>query len=58
MVTTINKKMKRQVINKILEDLQRNISERGIDAYKYCGIIDLINDPVSIQKSLRNEWKK
>ncbi|MCD4696512.1 MAG: hypothetical protein K8S16_09760 [Bacteroidales bacterium] len=57
MITTITIRTEKQVIEKIIKELQSNTSERGIDAYKYCGIINLKNDPVVIQKMLRDEWK-
>ena len=30
---------------------------RGIDAYKYCGVITLQGSPVDIQKNMRSEWE-
>jgi hypothetical protein len=57
MVTTITSNTKKQIINSVLKKLQKLISENGIDAYKYCGSIKLIDDPVSIQKECRDEWK-
>jgi len=29
---------------------------KGIDAYKYCGVIELKETPSEIQKRLRSEW--
>lgn len=32
-------------------------SEKHFDAYKYCGTIKLKEDPLEIQKRMRNEWE-
>jgi hypothetical protein len=29
----------------------------GVDTFKYCGTIKLKEDPLAIQKKLRNEWQ-
>jgi len=29
---------------------------RKLDAYKYCGILKINMDPVTIQNALRDEW--
>lgn len=42
---------------KILLLLNRIKSRKGIAAYKYCGIIKLKNDPIVIQKQMRDEWE-
>lgn len=30
---------------------------KGFDAWKYCGTITLTEDPLTIQKRLRDEWE-
>ncbi|MDZ7648403.1 MAG: hypothetical protein U5K54_15125 [Cytophagales bacterium] len=33
------------------------INLKGVDTSKYCGVIKLSKDPLTIQKELRNEWE-
>lgn len=54
MVTIINKETKKEDFDKILSGLS-NI--KRFDAYKYCRIIKLKDDPLAIQKTMRDEWK-
>jgi len=56
MVTILKKGTSRSRIEKILEKLKRKKASEGIDAYKYCGIIELHEDPVEYQRKVRNEW--
>lgn len=44
-------------INQLMERLKKTDRLKGIDAYKYCGILKLKEDPLIIQKKLRNEWE-
>ena len=53
MVTTLKHGSKKDSINKLLKRLS-NKTARGIDAYKYSGLISLKKDPLEIQKELRN----
>jgi len=41
----------------LLERLDKRQGDRGLDAYKYCGKIDFIEDALIIQKRMRNEWE-
>lgn len=41
------KRIRRQKIN----------VEKGVDTLKYCGILKLKEDPLAIQKKLRDEWR-
>lgn len=36
---------------------QKSDVERGVDTKKYCGVIKLKEDPLTIQKKLRDEWQ-
>jgi hypothetical protein len=55
MVTTIKKGTSRE---KILQTLKnRQIRIKSPDVKKYCGIIKLEEDPLELQKKLRNEWE-
>ena len=56
MVMTLKYGSQKDSINKLLKRLS-NRTSRGIDAYKYSGLISLKNDPLEIQKALRNEWE-
>ena len=56
MVTTLKQGSQKDSINKLLKRLS-NKAGRGIDAYKYSGLINLKRDPLEIQKALRNEWE-
>jgi len=56
MVTTLKYGSQKESINKLWTRLS-NKAGKGIDAYKYSGIIKLKRDPLEIQKALRNEWE-
>ncbi len=56
MVLTINKNSSLREVEKLLVRLLRR-RKKGLNAKKYCGIIDLKHDPLQIQKELRNEWE-
>jgi hypothetical protein len=30
---------------------------KGVDTKKFCGVIDLKENPLQIQKKMRNEWE-
>jgi hypothetical protein len=53
MVTIIKKGANKLVISQLLGRLR---SKKRIDAKKYCGIIKIKGNPLTIQQSLRNEW--
>ncbi|MDQ2719052.1 MAG: hypothetical protein M3Z26_04725 [Bacteroidota bacterium] len=54
MSVTENKKLKKRII-KIRKT--KNLKNEGVDTSKYCGILKLKEDPLIIQKKLRDEWK-
>jgi len=56
MVTTLKKGSSRSRISKLLEKIKQTKPLRGIDAYKYCGLIKLEEDPKIIQRKMRDEW--
>ena len=56
MVTIIKKEMQRKEIHSLLTE-KRSKKKKGIDLNKYCGAIDLKEDPLRLQKKWRNEWK-
>jgi hypothetical protein len=62
MVVKINSNSTPEQIQKALKKLgmSTNESKKGkkyFDAFKYNGIIKLKEDPLLIQKSMRNEWQ-
>lgn len=49
---------KRTRTNKITRIRKKKKSEKkGVDTFKYCGVITLDEDPLAIQKRLRDEWR-
>ncbi len=55
MVTKVKKGMPKKGIDSLLEK-HKNSRKRKTDLKKYCGVIDLKEDPILTQKKLRNEW--
>lgn len=53
MVTVIKKGTDKKEIEKVLSNL---ISTKKFDAYKYCGSLKLKEEPLVIQKKMRDEW--
>ena len=56
MVTKVKKGMRKKEIDSILEK-HNNTRKKKIDLNKYCGVINLKEDPIVIQRKLRNEWQ-
>ena len=54
MVTVIKKGSDKKEIEEALSKLK---SRKKFDAYKYCGTVKLKEDPLEIQKRMRDEWK-
>ncbi len=52
---TMNTKKTQQKIKRIRRD--RGDVEKGVDTLKYCGVLKLKEDPLAIQKKLRDEWR-
>ncbi len=57
MVTILKYGSDKKKIKTLLEHLKNLQSRYGIDAYKYCGVISLAEEPLFIQKELRDEWE-
>jgi hypothetical protein len=57
MVTVIKYGSDKKKIKSMLERLKKQKSNVGIDAYKYCGVITLADEPLLIQKEMRDEWQ-
>ena len=43
--------------SRILQLLNKLKTKKGIEAFKYCGVIKLKKDPLLIQKQMRHEWE-
>lgn len=54
MVTVIRKGTDKKTLNKLLKEA---LKSRGVDTLKYCGVINLKEDPLTIQKRMRDEWE-
>ncbi|WP_185154396.1 hypothetical protein [Fulvivirga sp. M361] len=54
MVTVIKKGTDKEIIDKLLKEA---LKTKGVDTHKYCGVIKLKEDPLVIQKRLRDEWE-
>jgi hypothetical protein len=57
MVTVLKYGSKKEAIKRLLDRLNQQTESKGIDAYKYCGVLNLEVDPMDIQLKLRDEWK-
>ena len=55
MVVTLKYGSNLKVMNEIFKKLSLLRASKGIDAKKYCGVIQLDESPVSIQKKMRDE---
>jgi hypothetical protein len=53
MVTVIKKSASKLAINQLLGKL---LPKKGLNAKKYCGVLKLKSNPLTIQQKLRNEW--
>ncbi len=59
MVITISGSSSQEEIQQALKKLNKNNaakSKKRFDAFKYCGVIKLKEDPLVIQKRMRDEW--
>jgi hypothetical protein len=54
MTIVIKRKSGKKNISKLLK---KAMSSKGVDTRKYCGVIKLNRDPLTIQKELRDEWE-
>jgi len=56
MVTVLKYGSKKEAIKRLLDRLSQQTESKGIEAYKYCGVLNLEVDPMDIQSKLRDEW--
>jgi hypothetical protein len=57
MIMTITKGSEEEQIKKVLEKLKKKRNTRKKGIAKYCGILSLKEDPLTLQKQWRDEWK-
>jgi effector-binding domain-containing protein len=57
MVTIVKQGSTQENIDQLLAQLFERKKEKGISSQKYCGVLKLEEDALSIQKCLRNEWE-
>jgi hypothetical protein len=57
MITVLKQGSTKENIQLLLKKLDKKRNIRGLDAYKYCGRIGLIEDALVIQKRMRDEWE-
>jgi len=56
MVMEIRRGDDKKSIEELLSQLGTDKPVKGIDAYRYCGVISLEESPEEIQKKVRSEW--
>lgn len=56
MVIIIKKGATKDEIRSLLE-AQKSEPRKGVEIKKYCGIIQLREDPLNLQKKWRDEWE-
>jgi len=54
MVTVIKKGDSKKQLK---EQIEKALKTKGVDTHKYCGVIKLKEDPLEIQKRMRDEWE-
>jgi hypothetical protein len=57
MVLVLKKGASKKEMERINKKLRLLPSRKKLDSKKYCGVIKLHEDPLVIQKRLRNEWE-
>jgi hypothetical protein len=57
MVLVLKKGASKKEIEALRRKLERNRPSKGVDTKKYCGVIKLKEDPLVIQKKMRDEWE-
>ena len=57
MVLVLNKGASKEEIEKVNKLLNQLSSKKKLDAKRFCGVIKLKEDPLEIQRRLRDEWE-
>ena len=58
MVLVLKKGASKKEIDSLLKKLVTPNNFTGLDARKYCGTIKLKQEPIAIQKQMRDEWER
>lgn len=49
--------LKKEATKKEMEIISKKLKKKtGVNTKKYCGVISLSENPLTIQKQMRNEW--
>lgn len=56
MVATLKRGATKEYIDELLKKIADKTPHKGVNTRKYCGVIELKEDPLKIQKRLRDEW--
>ncbi len=56
MVAILKRGASRKKMQELLQKLQSRMPHKGVNTQKYCGVIELKEDALEVQKRLRNEW--
>ncbi|WP_418893018.1 hypothetical protein [Limibacterium fermenti] len=56
MITTLKQGESKIKMRQLIEALAKNRKPKHIDVHSYCGKIKLKEDPLSIQRKMRDEW--
>lgn len=57
MITVIKQGSAQEIINELLAKLFAKRKSKGVDAFKFCGVLKLKEDAVLTQKKMRDEWR-
>lgn len=44
-------------VSVLLQQLKQVPARRPFQAYRFCGVLQLIEEPLAYQKRIRDEWK-
>jgi hypothetical protein len=56
MVATLKQGASKAYIAKLLKRISNEIVRKGVDTSKFCGKLSLKEEPLTIQRRLRDEW--
>lgn len=57
MVTVLKSGATKSSIQTILKKLGAQRSKKGFEAHKFCGVLKINEDALTIQRRLRDEWE-
>ncbi len=57
MTITLKHGSSKSKVKKLMEELLKRKSSKGVDTKKYCGVLSLNADALNLQKQWRDEWK-